>query len=139
MVGSYRTYKINISRAAIGIVLFLNVQCAIQFLISPSVYIPGFGLAGIPGEIALRGMAVLVIMWNVPYVFALVHPEKFRVSYLQAVIMQSIGLVGEFILIITLPFGYPTLSASLSRFILFDEVGLAFLLAGYLFIPKPEF
>jgi hypothetical protein len=135
---SYRTYRINISRAAIGIVLFINIQCAVQFLGSPSVYMPGFGLTGIPGEIALRGTAILFLMWNVPYVFALVHPEKFRVSYLQTVIMQFIGLIGETLLWLTLSSGNNVISSSLVRFILFDGAGLGLLVLGFLIIPQTQ-
>lgn len=114
----------------------MNIQCAIQFLVSPIQYLSEFELSGISGETAVRGMAILFLMWNVPYIFAAFHPVRFKVSYLQAIIMQIIGLLGEFMLTYTLPAGHPILRNSLSRFILFDGTGLLVLLAGYLIIRR---
>jgi hypothetical protein len=137
----FRHYsRIQISRAAIGIVLFLNLQCAIQFLISPADYAAGFELLGFPGTVSIRGMAILFLMWNVPYCFALVNPQDYRVSYLQALIMQFIGLIGETLLWSSLPGGHNILNASLLRFILFDTAGLVLIIFGLLLIPheKPD-
>lgn len=127
--------RIQLSRAAIGIVLFLNLQCAILFLVSPSDYTAGFELTGLPGEVFLRGMAILFLMWNVPYIFALIQPQKFRASYIQAILMQSIGLVGEILLRNSIPVEHSAIDASLSRFLLFDGAGLVLLLIGFLLIP----
>jgi hypothetical protein len=49
--------------------------------------------------------------------------------------MQSIGLIGEILLKNCLPSGHILLNLSLTRFILFDGVGLVLLIIGYLFIP----
>jgi hypothetical protein len=125
-----------LSRAAIAIVLFFNLQCAIQFLISPADYAAGFELIGLPGTIFIRGTAILFLMWNVPYVFALFHPQRYRISYLQAILMQFIAVTGETILRVSLPAGHSLLNASLGRFILFDGFGLVLLIIGYLLIPR---
>jgi hypothetical protein len=116
------------ARVCIGAVLLANVQCAVVFWWSPQIYTPAFELAGVAGEAAVRGVGVLFLMWNVPYLIALWHPRRHRVSLWEAVAMQAIGVAGETIIALTLPPGYVTLRASLMRFILFDGGGLAILL-----------
>jgi len=128
--------RLQLSRAAVGIVLFLNIQCAVQFLASPADYAAGFELSGTPGETAIRGMGILFLMWNVPYAFALIHPVKYRISYFQAVIMQFIGLLGETFLWIVIPSENALIAANISRFIIFDGTGLVFMTFGYLLINK---
>ena len=126
-----------IARVCIGAVLLANVQCAVVFWWSPQIYAPTFELAGVSGEAAVRGIGVLFLMWNVPYVIALWHPRRHRVSLWEAVAMQTIGVAGETFIALTLPPGYVTLRASLTRFILFDGSGLAaLLLAAWLSRPR---
>ena len=36
----------------------------------------GLGLEGIIGEQMVRGMGVLFLMWNIPYIFALANPIR---------------------------------------------------------------
>lgn len=120
--------KLWAARMCIGAVLAANVQCAIVFWRSPQIYAPAFELAGTAGEAAVRGLGVLFLMWNVPYLIALWHPRQRRVSLWEAVAMQAIGVAGETIIRLTLPPGHLTLEASLLRFILFDGGGLAGLL-----------
>ena len=71
-----------LARLLIAVVLFINLQSAVLFLVNPGEYVGGFGLNGFTGEQMLRGMGVLFIMWNVPYVFALVKPVRSRVIVL---------------------------------------------------------
>ena len=82
-----------------------------------------FELEGLPGEVAVRGVGVLFMMWQVPAIFALIAPRKNRMALLEALIMQMVGLLGESILAITLPDGHVTLLRSLRRFIIFDGIG----------------
>jgi hypothetical protein len=120
-----------IARVLIGLVLLVNIQCALVFLINPAAYMGGFGLEGIVGEQMVRAMGVLFLMWNVPYTFALVHPRKHRISLVEAVVMQAIGLVGE-TAIHLLGGPYPSpIGRTITRFIIFDGIGLV-LLAGAL-------
>ncbi len=126
----------NFARIAVAIVLFLNLQCAILFLLFPSSFIASFELVGFPGETAIRGMAVLFLMWSVPYAFAIVDPYRFRISYMQAVIMQFIGLIGETALYFTLPDGHNSIMAGLFRFIVIDGLGGILLLVGFFSIKK---
>ncbi len=108
----------------IGVVLFINLQSAVAFLIHPAGYAPAYELFGIPGQAAIQGLAVLFLMWNVPYVVALLNPIKHRISLFEAIAMQSMGLVGETFILLTLPIAHVILRGSILRFILFDGAGL---------------
>ena len=72
-------------------------------------------------------------MWNVPYAVALIHPLRYRVSLYEATAMQAIGLLGETLILISLPLGHSILQASLMRFITFDGAGLVLLLLAIWF------
>jgi hypothetical protein len=122
------TSRIWIGRVLIGLVLLINVQSALVFFFNPARFAPAYELFGIPGQAAIRGMAVLFLMWNVPYVVALINPVKYRISLYEAIAMQTIGLVGESIIFSTVPVEYIVLRGSIWRFILFDGAGLATLI-----------
>ena len=113
------------ARACVGAVLFANVQCAAAFWLSPALYAAGFELAGVSGEAALRGVAVLFLMWNVPYGVALWHPRRQRLALWQAIGMQALGVIGETLIWWPLPAAQAVLRGSLLRFIIFDAGGLA--------------
>jgi len=124
---------ILLSRVLIGVVLALNVQCAVLFIATPAVFAPGFELRGIPGESMVRGMGILFLMWNVPYLIAFINPIVRRWSLIEATVMQGIGLAGESLMVLALPAGHAVLRMTGLRFILFDGAGLVFLtLALYL-------
>ncbi len=114
-------------RVLIGIVLFFNLQCALAFLWHPGDYVAGFGLDGEAGAGMTRALGLLFVMWNVPYVFACVHPVKYRVSLIEAVIMQAIGLAGEMFIFLSGNYQDLPINATVGRFILFDGFGLIFL------------
>ncbi len=125
-------------RILIGLVFLANIQCALVFLINPSPYIFGFGLDGAAGEQIVRALGLLFVMWNVPYAFALANPIKHRVSLIEAVIMQAVGLIGEAgILLIGGPYSLP-IENTLTRFILFDGIGLVFLLIALWLVKKEK-
>ena len=128
--------SIWIGRALIGVVLVVNVQSAILFLWQPEKYAPGFQLSSVEGFAAVRGIGLLFLMWNVPYFVALLDPVKHRVSLFEALVMQTIGIFGESLIYLSLPSGYATLQNSISRFILFDSLGLALLLMAVL-VTRP--
>ena len=120
------------ARVLIGLVLFVNVQSALVFFATPGGFAPAYELNGVAGSAAIRGIAVLFLMWNVPYVVALFNPLKYRISLYEAIAMQSIGLVGESLIFWTLPAAHLILRASILRFILFDGAGLgALIFAGW--------
>jgi hypothetical protein len=123
-----RPARLWIGRVLIGAVILWNLQCAVAFLAAPGTYAPGFELSGAPGEAMVRGMGVLFLMWNVPYVVALLHPVRRRTSLYEAVAMQAIGLAGESLILWSLGAGRPLVSSTLLRFIAFDGAGLILLL-----------
>jgi hypothetical protein len=116
----------------IAVVLIWNVQCAVAFLLAPARYAAGFELVGAAGEAAVRGIGILFLMWNVPYAVALWNPVRHRVSLYEAVAMQGIGLVGETLILLSLPAAMVVARASIGRFILFDAAGLVSLIVAAL-------
>lgn len=122
--------RLWLSRLLIAYVLFVNVQCALLFLVQPDLYAPGFELGGTAGAGMVRAMGLLFLMWNVPYAVALSHPVRRRVSLYEALVMQAIGLFGETLLLLSLPSGHPALVESTGRFILFDAIGLGALVVA---------
>jgi len=120
------------ARFLIATVIGWNLQVAYIFLFSPENFISSFELSGLPGEAAVRGMAVLFVMWNVPYLVALWHPRRYRVSLYEAIAMQTIGLLGESFILSTLGAGHALLHISITRFITFDAAGLVLLLGAFL-------
>ena len=119
--------RINLARAAIGMVILWNLQAAFGFLLWPAQYIESYELQGIAGQAALRGIGLLFVMWNVPYLVAFWHPMRNRVSLFEALAMQTIGLAGEGLIFLTLPVVLGALRTSILRFILFDTLGLILL------------
>jgi uncharacterized membrane protein YjfL (UPF0719 family) len=79
----------------------------------------------------VRGIAVLFVMWNVPYLAAAWHPVKNIVSLREALAMQFIGLLGETSIYLSLSAQHANLRASILRFVLFDAAGLAALLLAF--------
>jgi hypothetical protein len=122
--------RLNLARLLIAAVLVMNVQCAVLFLVMPGPSASGFELPGPLGEAMLRGMGVLFLMWNVPYAVALWHPRRMRIALFEALVMQTIGLCGETLVRNLLPAAYILARLSLSRFILFDALGLLALLGA---------
>jgi len=119
------TWQTWTCRALVGAVLFLNVQCALAFILNPGKYAPAFELQGEAGRAAVQGMGILFLMWNIPYAAAFWHPLRRWYSLNEALMMQAIGFAGECLLLTSLPVGHETLRSSITRFIIFDGVGLA--------------
>lgn len=133
-------WKLWIVRLLIGVVLALNLQASIIFIINPEPYTPSFELTGVPGVAAVRGIGILFLMWTIPYFFAVYHPVRYKNFLVASVIMQAIGVLGETLLYLDLPGGYAVLRSSIERFILFDAGGLLLLLLALLMvhISKPN-
>jgi len=112
------------ARILIALVVVWNLQAALVFLLSPGAFSSGFELSGVPGSVALRGIAVLFVMWNIPYLVALWQPRRNRISLWEALAMQAVGVIGESMILFTLPQGHAILHSSLLRFIIFDSAGL---------------
>ena len=125
-----------VARFLVGIVLFINLQCAFVFIINPEEFAPMYELIGIPGKAAIQGFGVLFIMWNIPYMVALINPIKFHISHYEAIMMQTIGLIGESLIYYNLPTNTILLRTSILRFIIFDGAGLvALAIAAWITYP----
>lgn len=127
--------RLWLARILIAIVIAWNLQAALVFFISPEAFAPGFELSGIPGAAAMRGIALLFVMWNVPYLVACWQPQKHSLALKEALAMQSLGLLGESWIFMSLSAEHALLQGSILRFIAFDSAGLvllaiAFVLAG---------
>jgi len=131
-----RNSKHWITSLLIGLVLLWNLQAALVFIINPYPYIPSFQLEGNSGRVMVQGLGILFLMWNIPYFFACWNPFRYRISLIEANLMQLIGLVGETLLRTSLPPNEVVLRATASRFILFDGAGLLLLLIA-LWITRP--
>ena len=118
----------SIASVLISLVCVLNIQAGLYFYFNPQKFTAAYELTGIPGEISVAGVGLLFIMWNIPYFFALYNPIKFKISLIQANIMQIIGVIGETALLFRFSHAeHPQLANSLLRFIIFDSVGLLLL------------
>ncbi len=83
------------------------------------------------GEAAIRGFGILILMWNVPYLFALKDPVRHQLALIFALLMQSIGLIGESYILSTVAVEHVLLRNSILRFIIFDGIGLLLLVIAY--------
>jgi hypothetical protein len=126
--------RIWVARLLIGIVTVWNLQAAVIFFFSPASFVLAYELSGEVGEAAVRGVGLLFLMWNVPYMFALLNPIRYKLGLVFAVLMQLIGLIGESYILSTLSADHAVLRDSIFRFIVFDGMGLLLLIAAYLLI-----
>ncbi len=125
--------RLWLARSLVGLVLFINVECAVLFLWKPEAYAPSFDLAGPAGMAWIRGLGLLFLMWNVPYLAAMLDPRKHRTSLYEAIAMQTIGVAGETYILTTLPTTQSMAHAAIERFIAFDSAGLlALMLAAWI-------
>ena len=130
--------RIWIARLLIGLVTAWNLQAAFAFIFAPSGFVRAYELSGTAGEAAIRGFGILFLMWNVPYLFAVKDPIRYQLALTFALLMQSIGLIGETYIYFTLPADHAMLENSILRFIVFDGAGLVLLAMAYWIecIPK---
>jgi hypothetical protein len=128
--------KVWIIRALIAPVVFFNLQCSFEFLVHANRYAPSFDLNEPTGSFMIQGLGLLFLMWNIPYLVALIDPLRHATSLTEAVTMQTIGVVGETLLLLNVPQDYQNLHSSVIRFILFDGGGLILILMAW-FIRRP--
>lgn len=124
-------FRLWLARFLIALVTAWNLQAALVFILWPERYAPGFELTGVPGAAAVRGTGILFVMWNVPYLVALRNPSRYRLALGMALAMQFLGLLGESLILFTLPYGHTLLSESIARFIIFDGSGLILLMSAF--------
>jgi len=120
-----------LARLVLIVVFCFNVSCALAFVARPEVHTPGFAVSGVAGEILVRGMGILFLMWNVTYPLAIWHPWCYRWLFLIIIVQQAIGLAGETWMLLTLPPGHAALAATGYRFIAFDGGGFVAMLVTF--------
>jgi hypothetical protein len=130
--------QIWLAKILIGLVMLINLQCALAFFFYPNRYAPFYELSGLPGETAIRGFGILFMMWNVPYAVALYNPTKNRLSLYEAFVMQIIGVVGETIIYTGIPDNHASLRNAVLRFIIFDGSGVLTLLLAVILVKKSD-
>jgi hypothetical protein len=114
----------------------MNLQCAFAFLIAPQGFAPSFELTGVVGESMIRGMGVLFVMWNIPYIFAFIHPVRYKTSLLEAMLMQFTGFAGESLIWLSLPLQHEIVRSSIFRFMVFDGAGFIVLVIAWIILSR---
>lgn len=127
-----------IARIAFAAVFAINVQCATGFVAQPGQFLGAYELAGASGEVAIRGVGIVFLMWNATYPAFIIAPRRFRVLGWVVLVQQVVGLIGESMLLVSLPAGHAMLASSLQRFIAFDGIGLAVMAASFAFLLVVE-
>lgn len=117
-------------------VLAMNLQCAFAFLVTPQGFAPSFELSGVVGESMIRGMGVLFLMWNIPYIFAFIHPVRYKTSLLEAMLMQFTGFAGESLIWLSLPLQHEIVRSSILRFMIFDGAGFIVLVIAWIVLSR---
>ncbi|MEA4812974.1 MAG: nitroreductase family protein [Anaerolineaceae bacterium] len=125
-----------VARAFIGLVMLSNLYAALPFYLFPQRFASAYELSGVPGNTALAGMGLLFLMWQVPFMAALIHPLKNKVSLYELICMQLIGLLGESLLYFRVPAQHALLRQGIQRFIIFDGIGLGFLWLALWLVKK---
>lgn len=118
-------------RIAFFVVFVLNVQCAVVFLADPASYMTHYQLTGVPGMAAVRGLGIAFLMWNATYPAFIAAPNRWPVLGWVILAQQVIGLVGESLLLASLPAGYVVLAHGIRLFIVFDGCGLVLMVATF--------
>lgn len=113
-----------IARVAVGVVFVVNVQCAFGFVVNPSGYAGAYELSGVSGAVAVQGLGVAFLMWNVTYPLVIWKPNAHRTLFGVVLVQQAVGLIGESAIASQLPAGHEVLAAGIGRFIAFDAFGL---------------
>ena len=121
-------------RIAFAVVFFLNVQCAVQFILWPGSFTGSYELSGVAGEAAVRGLGIAFLMWNCTYPAVIIRPERFKALGVVVLVQQAIGLMGETLLSASLPGGHAILQGGISRFALFDGLGLVLMLVTFIWM-----
>ena len=121
-----------VARVLVALVFFINVQCALQFVLWPEAYTAAYQLEGASAEAIVRSFGICFLMWNATYPPVIVHPGKYRVLFGVVIAQQAIGLVGESLLYMGLGAELSVLASSVLRFIVFDAAGLVVLVIAFI-------
>lgn len=77
-------------------------------------------------------------MWNATYPAVIVHPWRFRTLFVVVLVQQTIGLVGESLILASIPAGHNVLSGSILRFIVFDAAGLIVMASAFVVLRRSK-
>lgn len=119
------------------LVFLINVQCALQFIITPEQFIGAYELKGTSGEIALQGLGIAFLIWNTTYPLFILKPQRYHALGGIILAQQIIGLVGESALLASLlsaGTGHALLISSIQRFVAFDAAGLVLMSASFIYL-----
>lgn len=125
-----------LARICFAIVFAWNVQCALSFILDPAGNAGSFQLSGVEGDVAIRGMGVAFLMWNVTYPLFIWQPKRFEVLGWVIIAQQTVGLVGELWIASTIPAGNIAIMNSISRFVGFDAVGLVLMATAFALLTR---
>lgn len=119
---------------------FLNVMCAIQFIVWPEAFAPSYGLPSTAESAAIvAGLGVAFLMWNVTYPAVIVDPVRFKVLYIVVLVQQAVGLLGESFIWAKLAaggLGAGLMAHGIMRFVIFDAGGLVLMLVAFLALQR---
>ena len=120
-----------VARVLVALVFFVNVQCALQFVLWPGAYTAAYQLEGASAEAIVQSFGICFLMWNATYPPVIAHPGKHRVLFTVVLAQQLIGLFGETLLYFSLGSELAMLASSVLRFIIFDALGLVLLACAF--------
>ena len=123
--------RIWIARMLVALVFAINVQCALQFILWPGAYTAAYQVEGASAEVMVRTVGICFLMWNATYPPVIVRPDRYRVLFGVVIAQQTIGLIGEGLLLASLQPGLEVLAGSIMRFVAFDAGGLVLLVAAF--------
>jgi hypothetical protein len=124
--------RIWMTRIVLSLVFALNISCALAFIARPQTYAPSFEVSGVAGEVLVRGIGILFLMWNATYPLAIWHPERYRWLFLIIIVQQAIGVIGEGGMLLALAPGHAALAATGRRFVAFDGGGLVAMMISFI-------
>ena len=126
---TWASWAVRISYTAVFLV---NVTCALSFVVVPQAHAGAYELTGVSGMVAVQGLGIAFLMWNVTYPLVIAQPLNNRAMASVVLIQQLIGLVGESLIFTGLPTEHEVLASGIIRFITFDGAG--FIAMGVSFI-----
>lgn len=92
-----------------------------------------FGLEGSAGKVAVAGMGVAFLMWNVTFPAFIINPRRFRCLGVVAIVQQVVGVVGETWILCALAHGEPA-AAAIVEFLHFDVAGLILMVVSFVWL-----
>jgi hypothetical protein len=126
------------ARAAVLAVFAMNLSAALGYLLKPEIFVSGYELEGEVGRVVVQGFGILYLMWNATYPPVIFNPLRHRTLFIVVLVQQLIALVGESLLIASVPTEYAAMIRTGLRFILFDGAGLLLMAAAFLVVESGQ-